>query len=723
MDNYKRSFVLFAFLALLFVGISTTSANAATLYVATNGNDANPGTQNSPVASVKQAFILASSGDTIYLRNGRYTLSRFLYVDKPNLTFSSAPGESATIFGSNSDASNMGFVIGIFANNITLQNLTIEGGETYVVKVEVAANTVIRNCRIFNSGRDCIKTFNSDNLLIEKCNIGPSGVRDNSNAEGIDSIGSIGVTIRDNYIHDTATVGLYLKGGARNGVVERNRIERAGHAGLLLGQDTDLDAMRDGTPYECLDTVARNNVIINTQGAGFGTYSGSNIRFENNTAVNVAQSFHGGVYIVMNSREVPSRQVKVRNNVVVVNSTRPFYFVINLADQLVCDSNIYHKQNGGAYKFFRETPNSGDYWESFSAWRSGMGVDGRSRTVDPMVDTANACAPMSGSPTIDGGEAVNNSTDYMGAARPQGATYDVGAHERGGSSTQPPAQNQPPTVTASATPTTGTAPLVVAFTANASDPEGQQLTYSWEFGNGATSAQANPTYTYQVASAYTARVTVRDPQGATATATVTIAANSPANRPPTVSVSPSATSGPAPLSVTFTTTASDPDGQIASYSWDFGDGTTSTQRSPAHVYQKDGTYVARVTVRDNGGATAGTQVTITVESSKIEEVYVKLLTPVGGEVLNGGSTYMIKWNATGTGLRRIDIAYTLDNGGTWTDIINGPAGYSELAWRVPNVKAKACRIRIVIYGAAVGTGQDISPGKFKIVKNKALTKQ
>src|SRR5262245_5806716 len=157
-----------------------------------------------------------------------------------------------------------------------------------------------------------------------------------------------------------------------------------------------------------------------------------------------------------------------------------------------------------------------------------MGVDSRSMTGDPRLDMANACAPLSGSPTIDRGETVSNSTDYTGAARPQGASFDVGAHERGSS-----APNQPPTVTVSATPSTGVAPLTVAFTATASDPEQQQLTYAWEFGDGGTSTQANPTHTYQVASAYTARLTVRDPQGATATSTVTITANSPTNNPPT----------------------------------------------------------------------------------------------------------------------------------------------------------------------------------------------
>ncbi|WP_084959381.1 PQQ-dependent sugar dehydrogenase [Thermoactinospora rubra] len=83
--------------------------------------------------------------------------------------------------------------------------------------------------------------------------------------------------------------------------------------------------------------------------------------------------------------------------------------------------------------------------------------------------------------------------------------------------------NRAPTAVAAATPTSGQAPLTVSFSsAGSSDPEGGALTYSWAFGDGATSTAANPSHTYTANGSYTATLTVKDPQGASGTASVTI---------------------------------------------------------------------------------------------------------------------------------------------------------------------------------------------------------
>ncbi|TQS28361.1 carbohydrate-binding protein [Microbispora sp. KK1-11] len=94
--------------------------------------------------------------------------------------------------------------------------------------------------------------------------------------------------------------------------------------------------------------------------------------------------------------------------------------------------------------------------------------------------------------------------------------------------------NRNPVAKASANKTSGPTPLAVTFSsAGSSDPEGGALTYSWAFGDGGTSTQANPAHTYTTKGTYTATLTVRDPQGLTGTADVLITAG---NTAPTVSL-------------------------------------------------------------------------------------------------------------------------------------------------------------------------------------------
>ena len=87
------------------------------------------------------------------------------------------------------------------------------------------------------------------------------------------------------------------------------------------------------------------------------------------------------------------------------------------------------------------------------------------------------------------------------------------------------AGNTPPEAKASATGASGSVPLTVSFTGDEStDDDGDTLLYAWDFGDGATSSEANPVHTYEEMSLYRARLTVTDAAGASNTDTVLIEA-------------------------------------------------------------------------------------------------------------------------------------------------------------------------------------------------------
>jgi PKD repeat protein len=94
-----------------------------------------------------------------------------------------------------------------------------------------------------------------------------------------------------------------------------------------------------------------------------------------------------------------------------------------------------------------------------------------------------------------------------------------------------------------------------------------------------------------------------------------IGGQSTGNQPPQVSIAATPVNGVAPLNVAFTSNATDPDGSIVSYNWNFGDGQTANTPAPSHLYQSAGNFTAQLTVTDNGGATAAKSISISVTAS------------------------------------------------------------------------------------------------------------
>jgi len=160
---------------------------------------------------------------------------------------------------------------------------------------------------------------------------------------------------------------------------------------------------------------------------------------------------------------------------------------------------------------------------------------------------------------------------------------------------------QPPAADFGASPTSGTAPLSVAFS-NLST--GSITSLSWDFGDGTNSNAAGPTHVYGAAGSYTVSLTATGPAGSnTRTRANLITVNAPA-QPPVADFSATPTSGAAPLAVAFTNLST---GSITARSWDFGDGASSAAASPTHVYNRAGTFTVSLTVTGPGGSDTRTR--------------------------------------------------------------------------------------------------------------------
>lgn len=170
----------------------------------------------------------------------------------------------------------------------------------------------------------------------------------------------------------------------------------------------------------------------------------------------------------------------------------------------------------------------------------------------------------------------------------------------------PTTARQAPVAVASASSVVGTGTLSVNFSGqNSTDADGAITSYAWNFGNGSTASSMNATCLYTAPGTYNAVLTVTDNDGLTGSTTVVITVNAAANQAPVAIISTNQNAGTAPVAIAFSGASSyDPDGSVASYLWNFGDGTTSTAVTPAKTYSTPGNYTVTLRVTDNLGATA-----------------------------------------------------------------------------------------------------------------------
>lgn len=154
---------------------------------------------------------------------------------------------------------------------------------------------------------------------------------------------------------------------------------------------------------------------------------------------------------------------------------------------------------------------------------------------------------------------------------------------------------QTPNIYYYTTNSTGCSPLNVQF--HCSTPVTGN-TFNWNFGDGGTSGQSSPNHVYTSQGVFSTSVTVTNVNGCSASYayTVPVVVNNP-----DASFHTDVTSGCPPLQVSFYSHAGS---GAASYLWNFGDGTTSTQAHPVHLYNSAGVYTPSLTVTDASGCSA-----------------------------------------------------------------------------------------------------------------------
>ncbi|MGN6407163.1 MAG: PKD domain-containing protein [Curtobacterium sp.] len=367
--------------------------------------------------------------------------------------------------------------------------------------------------------------------------------------------------------------------------------------------------------YWRLDETGNATTAADSSGNGTtGTYvNGVTLGAKGAIPTGTAAVFDGSVGGLVSSQPVNNPQVyslELWFNTTSTSGGR----IIGFGDQSSGLSSNYDRQlwmlNSGQLEFGTWTGQTNTITSSASyndgAWHmvvATQGPNGLSLSVDGKVVGTN---PQTQAQAYSGYWRVGGDNTWGGNASPGlAATIDevaiyssvlsssqIGQHYSLGSG----AANQPPT----ASFTSSVSGLTASFDGSASsDPDGSVASYAWDFGDGSTGTGAAPKHTYAKGGSYTVTLTVTDNQGATGSSTQQLSVTAP-NQPPTAAFTSTSTG----LTASFDGSgSSDPDGTIASYAWDLGDGSTASTPTVAHTYATAGTYQVKLTVTDDQGAT------------------------------------------------------------------------------------------------------------------------
>jgi PKD repeat protein len=278
----------------------------------------------------------------------------------------------------------------------------------------------------------------------------------------------------------------------------------------------------------------------------------------------------------------------------------------------------------------------------------------------------------------------------------------------------------PPGVDFTATPTVGLAPLAVSFTSLADGG----TNYFWSFGDGDTSALKEPAHTFTNAGSYSVTFTVIRPGGTNSITKpgLILATNPP---PPIVDFVGAPTNGLVPLTVYFTNLTTG----ATSFTWDFGDGDTSTDEDPSHTFTNAGSYTITLTAASPGGTNALTWTNYVVVTNLPLPTVDFAASPTNGfapltvafsNLTSGATNYAWSFGDGNTSASE-QPANTYTNPGAYavTLIVVGPGGTNTLS-RSSYILVAPLPV-ITTYGVSedeFAFGFDTIPGKVYVIEYK-----
>lgn len=418
-------------------------------YVATTGNDLNPGTEAQPWRTIQKAANTLAAGDTVYIRTGTYperVIPQNSGGEGQYITYAAYPGETVMVDGSGITLPDD--LAGLFEvsskSYIKISGLRVINAGPYANNAAILVNDssyiIVEGNHTYNTVSSGIGVWGSDHVTVDGNTIEHACT--DIWQECLTVAETESFEVKNNEVFDCQEEGIIVKDNAAYGQLYRNHVHHVGSTGLYVDswnrythdievfQNVVHDIADNGFAVGSEDggTLVNvhfyNNIAYNNRYVGLSVSANGlsgpmqDIYIVNNTFHNNGWADWGGGILVDN---VNAQNVVIRNNI----TSQNLYFQIAVnpsvpAQNATIDHNLINGYRG-----------HGDEGET----RGDDYVEGNPRFVNPFGADFHL---QYDSPAIDAGsaqDAPNN--DFDDHPRPRDgdedgtAEYDIGAYEVG----------------------------------------------------------------------------------------------------------------------------------------------------------------------------------------------------------------------------------------------------------------------------------------------------
>jgi PKD domain/Right handed beta helix region len=520
------------FSATQLVALPPAQAAGATLYVdkmMSSCDDRGSGSSTAPYCTITKAMSQLQPGSTVYIGNGTYAET----VNPPVSGTAVAP-IVITVWPGKRPVVGSGVVAGASISSrsyVTVSGLLVTGTTGAGISVSGGSHVSILDNEVTRAGQPVSGKV----------------------APGIKLTGTTGALVQGNFTHDNSSHGILLIGSTTGATVNGN--VSSGNAEGYRRNANGINVVSPGNAV--LGNVTHDNEDsgINIYPGGDNTLAAGNVTYNNGDHgiddLNVTGGRLIGNTVYRNCTsginvEGTSGSYVVENNVAVDNAVYPAYKGISCSrragnigiwdsapSSTTVDHNLVHMSTSGKPMYW-----FGMSFPSLAAMRPATGQEQHGVQGNPLFADASAwdLALTAGSPGIDranSGVSGEQIADILGNPRVDDPNTpntqaegprrydDLGAYEF-----QDQSGAQAPTARLAVSPASGVVPLAVTADASGSaDPQGQVLSYRFDFGDGTSAgpqASATASHTYGSAGSFTVTVTVTNTSGLSATAGQTV---------------------------------------------------------------------------------------------------------------------------------------------------------------------------------------------------------